>query len=1067
MQYDKFISYLSTILQTGIENVKLAEDKRNIHTSLNDKLIAVEKEEEKVKERKALFLDINTTIYDCFKDSEILPLQGETITISELFKKSGDIAQKPFIIAGPMVRNVDTDSATIWIALSVKQNISVHVYEDNNGAEGAVVLSGNAVTVALGKFVHVVAITAKGAEGRKLEYGKTYLYNLKFENQDDLKKYNTANELSYLIPDSAYSLPSFMLPPNDMNGVHIIHSSCRNMGNIAYDSMPALDTLIEKSWKTNRPQQMYLSGDQVYADEGSEILEHLYTNTGNKLMWEPGTGEYSAPENIKISEEGDAKVCPADLIPGERGDMNKLKQIRIGDTTLSYYDILKKFLPNPGPEILNPIDYIHDVCGFTPTSRFHVFSLADFFGLYLLTWSDLLWPDFFKNPKIYEWASALSIANKQEVKENLLSRLTEINKTLEDLQENYFSKISLDPPQDKINADLAALSHELFIYRTVVSGIENLVNAVVFVSGLKKVRRALANISTYMIFDDHEITDDWHMTREWVHRAYSMPMGRRVLQNGMAAYAVFQAWGNTPSRFDSNDSAGRKLLDALSGWITQNYSNEVLENTIANQLKIPNKTQVKDYRNIGKDNSIEFPSIFQKPVEWHFQYSHPKYEVLVLDTRTVRSFPGSLYSAPDPLNAEGIKNQLPEPAILPAPFNDKLPEVSFVISPCNIVTIPLFRNFMSGVLLPMAQYLKNYRGSRWNMTAYDPDQSDSWEIGTPVFEAFLSRMAVRSYKINSETKRSNKVVILSGDVHFTFSGRLAYWADKPFKTTEKKEHEMVVAHLTASGMKNETGVWKTLKLDLIGYEFTDTGTGSSKMPDPEIMVGYSKKPESLNKEKVDEITLRTRWFPDHKPSIILNEPLILPNHKMHPDVKIPKPEWMYRIDFVRGEKVTKVKELNEFSHFDFAREQSPSSEIVRRSNFASITLDWEGEAKLKTALNIQDEKFSVVISDQKLFPQPPFFIIIDNEILYVTAVLNNNEQEMTLTAKRGKGTTVAAGHVINSIVKIRQCVTQTNWMVLEPKKNDPIKLNHLPLTSFKVAMGSEDLEYSKPQPNII
>jgi phosphodiesterase/alkaline phosphatase D-like protein len=31
---------------------------------------------------------------------------------------------------------------------------------------------------------------------------------------------------------------------------------------------------------------------------------------------------------------------------------------------------------------------------------------------------------------------------------------------------------------------------------------------------LPKVRRVLANIPTYMIFDDHDITDDWNITEE-------------------------------------------------------------------------------------------------------------------------------------------------------------------------------------------------------------------------------------------------------------------------------------------------------------------------------------------------------------------------------------------------------------------------------------------------------------------------------------------------------------------------------------------------------------------------
>src|SRR5262249_34694990 len=39
-----------------------------------------------------------------------------------------------------------------------------------------------------------------------------------------------------------------------------------------------------------------------------------------------------------------------------------------------------------------------------------------------------------------------------------------------------------------------------------------------FGAGLKAVRRALANIATYMICDDHEVTDDWYLNRLWCNR---------------------------------------------------------------------------------------------------------------------------------------------------------------------------------------------------------------------------------------------------------------------------------------------------------------------------------------------------------------------------------------------------------------------------------------------------------------------------------------------------------------------------------------------------------------------
>jgi hypothetical protein len=53
---------------------------------------------------------------------------------------------------------------------------------------------------------------------------------------------------------------------------------------------------------------------------------------------------------------------------------------------------------------------------------------------------------------------------------------------------------------------------------------------------LPAVRRVLANIPTYMIFDDHDVTDDWNITREWRDRVSGSPGGRRMVASALAAY---------------------------------------------------------------------------------------------------------------------------------------------------------------------------------------------------------------------------------------------------------------------------------------------------------------------------------------------------------------------------------------------------------------------------------------------------------------------------------------------------------------------------------------------------
>ncbi|MCA9547586.1 MAG: hypothetical protein KC613_24455, partial [Myxococcales bacterium] len=88
---------------------------------------------------------------------------------------------------------------------------------------------------------------------------------------------------------------------------------------------------------------------------------------------------------------------------------------------------------------------------------------------------------------------------------------------------------------------------------------------------LRQARRALANMSTYMIFDDHEITDDWGLRARWNAAALSTDLGRRVIRNGLAAYALFQHWGNRPEDFEGQGpgAALLALLDGVDGGVDE------------------------------------------------------------------------------------------------------------------------------------------------------------------------------------------------------------------------------------------------------------------------------------------------------------------------------------------------------------------------------------------------------------------------------------------------------------------------------------------------------------------
>ncbi|TYC61001.1 alkaline phosphatase family protein [Rhodobacterales bacterium] len=70
-----------------------------------------------------------------------------------------------------------------------------------------------------------------------------------------------------------------------------------------------------------------------------------------------------------------------------------------------------------------------------------------------------------------------------------------------------------------------------------------------FVEDLPACRRVLAHLPVAMIFDDHDVTDDWNLSLAWEQSAYGHPLARRVIGNALLAYGINQGWGNRPEVF--------------------------------------------------------------------------------------------------------------------------------------------------------------------------------------------------------------------------------------------------------------------------------------------------------------------------------------------------------------------------------------------------------------------------------------------------------------------------------------------------------------------------------------
>ncbi|MGW9629659.1 hypothetical protein ACWGST_03085 [Agromyces sp. NPDC055520] len=83
-----------------------------------------------------------------------------------------------------------------------------------------------------------------------------------------------------------------------------------------------------------------------------------------------------------------------------------------------------------------------------------------------------------------------------------------------------------------------------------------------FTRTLRNARRLLANVPTYMMFDDHDVTDDWNLDLDWMTSVYSASLGRRIVANALMAYWLCQGYGNDPDAF-GDDAGVREFADLI------------------------------------------------------------------------------------------------------------------------------------------------------------------------------------------------------------------------------------------------------------------------------------------------------------------------------------------------------------------------------------------------------------------------------------------------------------------------------------------------------------------------
>jgi hypothetical protein len=778
-----------------------------------------------------------------------------------------------------MLRRVEADLVSVFVATSRPCEISllllpggtVIARELATDDLRALWTSTPTATLALGPHLHVAVVTldlrAPGGNavrsGGPLRAHEDHSYDLLFRWSDGRPPDNlrTLGLLEDPVPlgYDRHKLPGFRTCPDAREDLVIVHGSCRRMFNAPplSDESPALDGPFPPpgGWPTaapkvtdpepteadpfpstdypttprrdgllwvdalidprvnpqrfaGRPHQLFLTGDQIYADDVPGVVLPALSHVGRAL-----TGD----EFLALDPRG----------------------LRREVATLQNF----------------PPDFRKDTvlksAGFsTVDGESHLLTFGEFCAYYVLNWSPALWdadpwpnspeldPANFLMPD--DWKAAL-LETQVEYAE-LVAHLPAASD--DERAQRYF--------ESQVRYRTAKYwSPELFEWWMRR-----------FRQGLARVRRVLANVPTYMLADDHEVTDDWYLSRRWRDMVFTRPLGVSIVRNGLASYLAFQGWGNDPRRFA--EGANAQALQAIQSWVAAPpAARTAVEDTLHELLGLP----------FQRPNVV--PS-FRPLVELSYQVEGPCHRVLVLDGRTKRRFPARSAQAGglDFEGPTGLFGESPLAAALPPrPFGDtKLVLV--------VAGVP--------VLGPEGMELALRPFQRLARLLLDVD-AEAWSYEPETYEALLWALA-----------RQGSVVVLSGDIHMGFTALLDYWNMAPGEPVQTAR----IVQLVSSGLTQTWGP-KTpaLLANALLHDVLEAGT----TPDnPAERVGFGEPvrtaftpPRDLSQAVNTGTSVA---HPTYRERMGFRAPVVPTRGWPAGTVEAQPPSWAWRMVMVRDER---------------------------------------------------------------------------------------------------------------------------------------------------------------------
>ena len=627
----------------------------------------------------------------------------------------------PQVLAGPIVRRVTGTDVSVWVALRSAADVKLSVWQGPQRSTGVgaveggapLVAVGTATTKELGAAFHVAVVTAKATIA--LQPGTIYSYDLGIGadgllSLGLLRDETSAQRLADVDPSAPLHLalgyeldrlPTFATPAPVLADLVLAQASCRRTNAAGPDAMGYLDDLIRDHRLDirRRPQQLFLTGDQIYADDLSGCLLPQVNALGRELL--------GFTETLPIGNT----QRPVDLTEFPIGRRRRLVR-EIG-----------RFSTNDG---------MH-----------HLLSLGELYAMHLLVWSPRLWRPLATADEAF--------VPSDRIEANHLSDW-----------ETYYAA------QDRKPGDEGKTPLQLWRQAQEKDYLEEVMRTEVFRAAVPRVARALANCATYMIFDDHEVTDDWYLSRSWRSKVITAPFGRAILRNAYAAYTACQGWGNDPAAFVHEAAAPKPKNEELL---------ETIEGIGKARALTPASVDKLDQL-LGLTEPVKNPE-----ATFHYSVPGPRHLVRVLDTRTRRTYRGRL--GPPKLLGGSLDAQLPA-----GPLADGR-ELLVLISPVPI----LMPQAIDALVQPLASGIVDFVSNAKRKAEADhngPPVSgaekfdvEGWAGDEESLLALIQRVATYP-----------NTVVLSGDVHFASGVSLDYW------NGQEPTVDARIVQLTSSAVRN-------------------------------------------------------------------------------------------------------------------------------------------------------------------------------------------------------------------------------------------------------------------------